>query len=60
MYARPEDVLAKSDVRVQENRLINIYCAMNFAFYLGQMFTLVLMASALFSDGHLFSIGSDN
>ena len=47
MHASPHEVMAASDVHIESNQLLRIYNSLNFIFYAGQMFTLILLSSTL-------------
>lgn len=55
MYATPGQVIAASDVHIEQNRLYKIYCVFNFLFYAAQMLVLTLFSSQLFGIGSVLN-----
>jgi hypothetical protein len=55
MYATPSQVIAASDVHIEQNRLYKIYCVLNFLFYAAQMLVLTLFSSQLFGIGSVLN-----
>ncbi len=51
LYASPSEVLEASDVEVEQNRLIKVYCALNFIAYIGQMVTMFIFSSLVLKFG---------
>ncbi len=51
LYASPSEVLEASDVEVEQNRLIKVYCALNFIAYIGQMVTMFIFSNLVLQFG---------
>lgn len=47
-YRSPEQVVACSDVQLENSRLLMIYCVLNIIFYLAQMLILTLIILNVF------------
>ena len=60
LYASPSEVLEASDVEVEQNRLIKVYCALNFIFYIGQMVTLLIVSNLVLQLGSFIDFKNPN